>query len=138
MKKNNQSPLTLVLVELAHNSKISHGEFRRIVQLALLPVDGKPSLVPNKIAQITGESSSSIVQALIRLEKMGLVKKVDGTGGAYTINTNQDEWFPEEMSDVEKTLQKDLDALEQMKSEILEKFKTVKGEKQKSTQRKVG
>lgn len=136
MKKTIQSPLTLILVELSHNPNVSHGEFRRLVQLALLPLDGKPSLVSNKIAKLTGEPSSNIGQTLIRLEKMGLVKKVDGTGGAYVVNTNKDEWFPAEMTDAEKSLQKDLDALEQMKIEILERFKTVKSEKQKSNQRK--
>lgn len=128
--------MTLVLVEFAHNSNVSHGEFRRLIQLALLPTDGKPSLVPKQISEITGETNGTVAQAFTYLEKKKFVRRVGGTLGAYEINTNQEEWFPAEMSDAEKSIQKDLDALEQMKVELLEKFKTAKSAKQKSTQRK--
>jgi DNA-binding IscR family transcriptional regulator len=138
MRKNELSPLALVMNELAHNPKVSHCEFRRLVQVAMLPKDGKPSLVGNKISKLTGEPRAVITQILTRLEKMALVKRANGTCGAYEINTNKDEWFPNELSDAEKALQKDLDALEQMKIEILEKFKAVKSEKPKTNKRKDG
>ncbi len=138
MKKSNQSPLTLTLVEFAHNLNVSHSEFRRLVQLALLPNDGKPSMVPKQISELTKETNGAAAQPFGNLEKKKFVRRAGGTLGAYEVNTNQDEWFPDEMSDVEKALQKDLEALEQMKSELIEKFKTDKGEKLKSTSRKVG
>ena len=113
-------------MELSHNPNVSHGQFRRLVQLALMPENGRPMSIPDKIAKLTGEENSTISQCFSGLEKINLVKRVNGTRGAYTFNTNKDEWFTSEPNEVEKSLKKDLDTLEQMKNEILQRIKASK------------
>ncbi len=130
MTKNKKVDLSLVdfvVSEFAMNPKVPHGHFRRLVQLALLPRNGeKPSLVPKQISEQTGETSQSIAQTLANLEKTGLVMRVEGTNGAYQINRNRAEWFPEDMSEAEKGIKKELELLEQLKVETMEKLKAIK------------
>jgi uncharacterized surface protein with fasciclin (FAS1) repeats len=133
MKKNNESPLSLIVMELSHNANVSHAQFRRLIQLALLPNNGKPSSIANKIAKLTGENNTAISQTFLSLEKASLIKRIDGTKGAYTVNANKDEWFVNEPSEAEKSLKKDLDTLEQMRNEILERIKASKNSQTKAS-----
>jgi len=137
MNKKCVSKVEFVVSELGMSQEISHGEFRRLVQLAMLPKDGKPSLVGKKIAEITNEPSTAITQTLTRLEKMGLVKRVENTNGAYEINMDKADWFP---SDELKVELQNLAAANEMANEILEKIKAIKDGKKSKTkiQRKVG
>ena len=126
-KKVDLGLVDFVVNEFGMNSKITHGQFRRLVQVALIPKNGdKPSQVPKQLSDLSGEPASNFAQALTDLEKMGLLKRVDGTKGAYEINRNKSDWFPEEMSEAEKGIKKELDLLEQLRIETMEKLKAIK------------
>lgn len=127
MNKKVISLTDFVVSELALNPKVSHGHFRRLIQLALLPKNGeRPSNIPKKLGELSGESASTFTQALSDLERLGLVVRVGGLNGAYEINTNKAEWFPAEMSQAEKEIRKELDLLEQLKTETIEKLNAIK------------
>lgn len=130
-----QASLDFVISEFATSPKLSPCEFRRLVQVAILQSQSTTSIT-KKLKAKTGVKGGAISQLLSDLEKKGLLKKIKK--GSFKINTNRNEWFPSEMSVAELALQKDLETLEQLKVEILEKFQKATADKQKSKKRKAG
>lgn len=120
-----KSALEFVVNEFASNQDISNCEFRRLVQVSIYQTS-TPTSTLQKLKEKTGVKGGAISQALGDLERKGLLKKVKQKRGAYIINTNKDEWFPKELSTAEIALQNDLDALEQLRIETVEKMNAIR------------